>query len=542
MKNLLITSLIFIVLFSSISCDKLFKKDENENPTLNIAFNKTTVSVGSTNLLKAITSDPDDDDSVTVTWTVSAGTLSSTLGDSVTWTAPTDTQTVTITAKATDQNDGGATKSIDVFVGNNNPVISGLDISSNRVLPGNTISINCEAADPENQSVIYSFYSIPVGGTFSHSDPESPTATWTAPADQNPSGYFQSQFYKIVAKVTDPLNYSSEDTMEVLVYSEFGSVWIIDSQKGTLEKRTNNGDLVFISSYQFQKPVAVANNIDESYGCYVADFDASAVIKFDEAGEEISTYSGITNVIDLAVHKDTRTIWALSIGDNSLTAINGYTDQVIKTIYGFNQPRSLTINQSSGELWVAETANNRIIKFKVSDSPSSLPDTINSSNVTIFPASPGSPIFNTPSQISLKNTNGSIVYVADKNDYQIEVFRYSNGAYSRNDPPVNLLPLSPIFVQPVSITNIGWHALIMNSDGSFVLFPENSIQNVLPVTGNYNFDHPKAMIIDNRTSECWVGDNGTNQLVKLTLNPDYTFTTQLKISGYLFIEDLVINN
>jgi len=199
------------------------------------------------------------------------------------------------------------------------------------------------------------------------------------------------------------------------------------------------------------------------------------------------------------------------------------------------------INQASDDVWIVETGNNRVINLNAYNLPWSLPDTISYKNTTIFPGDIIEPIFNAPFGQYVRSQSNEIVYIADKNDNQVERLIWNGTNYERDDIPVSIVPLRPMYVSVSLLANRGWTVFVMNINGKIVLFPEENVDAITIAAGNYLFEYPHALATDESNCEFWIGDNGTNQLVKIKIQPDYTFTTLAKISGFLFIEDVVIN-
>jgi len=524
-------------LLSIMSCEDFINnfKDvkENTRPTIIIKVENTNPDISTTQKLTAEVTDPDNDDKVTVTWAASAGVLSENTGLVVQWTAPADTATVHIVATAKDMNDGIANKEVIVFVGNAPPQISEYKASVSHVVSGNAVDLTCKATDPEGGELTYQFYTINGGGNFSHSGPKSNTATWNSP-----SNIGQAEIFKLVVKVSDPINFFRLDTLKVLVYSNYGSLWVVDSDHNTVTKYSSNGYKIFIANQTFKYPVAVVSNIDELSGCFVADQGTDQVFKLDYNGEKLTSYTNIPHVIDLALHQATRKLWVLSYSKNTVTVIDERTGNVEKSITGFNQPTLIEINQWTGDVWIVEEGNNRIIQFNAGKGIESLPDSISSKDATIFDAG-----FNGPHHLSIHHTqDGSLasrVYVADTFDNHIERFVYKNNNFERENP-ADLLSPGPFLVGmlPVNLLNM---VFVINTSGRMELFEENNVLKKYPVTGNYSFIKPQVMAIDENTGECWVGDNGTNQLVKIKIKSNYSFSVLRKIDGFLSIKDISIN-
>lgn len=529
-----ILTLIILSLIGMTGCstfEKIFGAEENKPPEVEIILENETPKVNSVQTITAVATDPEDDD-VEITWSVDGGELSATKGDSVQWTAPSDTQTVNITAIAEDEKGKKTTAVRRVPVGNIPPTISAFTSSAEHVVTGNQITLTCTATDPEGSDLTYQFYEENNLGTITQINTSSNSATWTSPGDIT-----QAEEYKLIVKVTDESHFYSTDTVEVLVYSNNGSFWVIDNVHKTVQKYASNGLKILEASDSFTNPVAVESNTDDLHGCFIADQNDGAVYKIDFEGNTVTSYSGITTVVDLALHHLTQKIWAVSYANNTVTIIDEITGTTEKTIYGFNQPTQIRINQRTSDVWIVEKGNNRLIRIQAADGISALPDTINTNNADIFKNN-----FNGPSDIYVQDTfagsSTNTVYIADTYHDQIERLTENGTAYSRGTP-VSTLVASPILVGMISLDLVNM-VMVLNATGTIELFEENNVQNKYVLDGNYNFVKPHVMHVNPEDGVCWIADNGTNQLVKIKITSTSSYTLQRKIGGFLSIQDIAM--
>ncbi|UCH61717.1 MAG: hypothetical protein JSU77_07825 [Fidelibacterota bacterium] len=521
------------LLISFMGCELV-----NNPPSIDIQIEDDTPLTGSSQTFTAVVEDLDED-VVSVSWSATDGVFNKTTGEVVKWTAPADIGPVLVTAVADDRKAGGTdTATVALSVVNSAPGITEFSSSSPYVTLGNSVTLTCEALDPDGEDITFKFYTFPPDvGTMNPAGPqETNTATWTAPSDPN-----EAQIYDLIVEVSDiPQGYYSLDTLQVLVFSEYGTMWIVESGVNPrVSKYTPRREEVFSAAYSFQKPVAVANNIDEFYGCYVADQDAGQIIKLDEQGQQVSSFAGITSipsVTDLAIHRETRTLWAISVSDDEprrLTVIDTYTESVIKQVKGLSHPAAITINQTAGDVWIADGtgANSRIIQINIVDFLADPPDSLSSLNAAILEGS-----FNSPSSLTVRNAKKAPVYVADTNDNEIEYLKYndSNGEYEPYDYPISLPPgTNPLKVE---ITEENGQVWVLGLDKGIQYFTEIDTSLKEPID-SYPFADPHAMAVDQGTRSVWIGDNGTNQVVEITSAGEQG----IDISGFSFIEDIVIN-
>ena len=441
---------------------------------------------------------------------------------------------VTVTAVANDHKaDGTDTATVALSVVNSAPSITEFISSKPYVTLGNSVTLSCNALDLDAEDIIYKFFTSPPGvGTILHESPEVNTATWTAPDDPN-----LARIYDLIVTVSDvPQGYYSSDTLQVLVFSEYGTIWIVDKVRSEVDKFTSRGEKILSASHSFQKPVAVTNNIDEFYGCYVADHDAGQIIKLDEEGRMLTTFTDIPNVIDLVIDRKTRTLWAISVSEVEprLTVIDTDYESVIKQVKGLNEPSAITINQNRHEVWIADYGEtDRVIQININiDNPVDLPDSLTSANATIFKGN-----YDGPSSLSMRNAEDAIVYIADMTDDggEIERLIYNPATedYYRGTPVSLGNERGPSKVR-VADAGLVW---VLNLDGSVLYFLESNPSQQTPIV-LYDFDDPHAMAIDQETGNVWIGDNGRHQVVEIS-SAD---SVGVSISGFSFVEDIIINN
>jgi YVTN family beta-propeller protein len=510
-KNLTLTIAIFIILFIT-SCDQAIL---NQDPLLELLFDQDTVLPGSVNILKAVVSDPDTDH-VEVTWTVTSGTLNRTSGTEVKWTAPDLYTDVFITVTAIDENDAEVSVEKIVYVRNIKPFISGFSSNSNIVLIGNSVTLTCDARDKEGTELTYNFYSQNSAGRFSEEDGLENTKTWYAPDNQDEAGT-----YNLIVKVQDTNGESDSDTLSVLVYSDYSSVWVVDSEKKTLEKYGKNGDKILTAEQEFIMPVAVTNNTQEFYGCWVADYETQNIYKISARGKTISTIEDIGRITHLKLHQETNKLVVLNADSNSVYIISTFTNKIIKRIYGFKEPRSLTVNQMNGDVWVCEPDIDRVVRFNIKNPP----DTIEQSNPQCEMITEN---LNNPVNVEIGYRTPTIIYIVDKNDNQIERIDLTTGN--------RLTPVTGFFL-PDKIASSSQQEIWVIDQNGIYYFPEDDFNNVMPasIIAETSFYDPHVIDIDD-DGNVWVGDNGSKKLIRI--NP---VGQEISISGFQFIDDIIVN-
>jgi len=503
----------------------------NNPPSIDIVVEDDTPLTSSTQTLTAVVEDLDED-LVIITWSATDGEFTKTTGEVVKWTAPTTTGRMLVTAVADDRKAGGTdTATVALSVVNAAPSITEFTSSAPYVTLGNSVTLSCEAFDPDAEDITYDFFTSPSGvGAILHDSPEISTATWIAPSDPN-----LARSYDLIVKVSDlPQGYFSTDTLQVLVFSEHGTIWVVDKVRSEVIKFTSRGEKMLSASRSLQNPVAVTRFRGKFYGCYVADHDAGQIVELDEEGQTVATFPNIPNVKDLAINRETSTLWAISVSDDEprLTVIDTDTESIVKQFKGLRHPNAITINQNRQEVWIADYGyeqDDRVIQINIRDFLIDLPDSLTSLYATIFEGN-----FNYPSSLSVRDAEEATVYIADTNDDEVERLTYNpaNGEYY-SSIPVALGEGTKPFKVRVTDTGLVW---VLNLNRNILYFLESNPSQQTPI-GSYAFSDPHAMAIDQETGNVWIGDNGRHQVVEIS-SAD---SVGVKISGFSFVEDLVIN-
>ncbi len=505
----------------------------NNPPTIEIFPEDDSPLTSSTQTLTAVASDPEED-VLTITWSATAGEFSKRKGEIVMWTAPQQIQEVTITAVADDRKIGGVDSSQVVLAVNNMaPIITDYKSDESSVYYSGSVSLDCSAYDADDEAITYEFYTSPYGvGTFAPRKPEDNTATWEAPSAES-----FSRLYDLIVEVIDEQGYSSRDTLDILVYSEYGTIWIVDSYEQTVSKYTSRGIKVLTSPYLFKEPVAIVNYIYNTPGYYVADHTAGQIVHLDATGKKVYIHADLPNVIDLAIHHDTRTLWAVSVSPDEprLTVIYIPDNSVIKEIRGLRQPSAIAVNQIRDEIWIADMGDgDRIIQLDVEGVLAGTADTLTSANANFFTGN-----FNSPVNLFIQNEAEATLYIADHDDGQIERLSYNvfSDSYSRVTP-VNLATgAKPI---GVGITSAGQIWILNFGDGTLIEYAQEDglpTAQWQPLLTSYPFTAPYTMTIDPEYGHLWIGDNGTHQVVQVV----GTDSVGVVIGGFSFVKDIAIN-
>ena len=154
--------------------------------------------------IECTASDPDGDE-LSYSWSADGGSISGE-GATITWTAPEALGTYTITVVVSDGGDGEKTEQITVQVlaPNLPPFINGLTTDCPRVKPGHTGTITCDASDPNEDELEYTWSAD--GGNITG---EGDTVTWVAPSDYGT--------YTITVTVTDDRGGQASQSIDIIV-------------------------------------------------------------------------------------------------------------------------------------------------------------------------------------------------------------------------------------------------------------------------------------------------------------------------------------
>lgn len=150
----------------------------NQLPTINSILGAASIFIGGSVELTCDATDPDGDP-LTYVWSWSTGSMSSSAGRTVTWTAPDSGCTATISVTVSDGRGGStsADKNITVDPSANRPPSIDAVNGPDSLTPRGNAQYACDATDPENDSLTYNWSST----TGELSSQTGQTVTWSAP-------------------------------------------------------------------------------------------------------------------------------------------------------------------------------------------------------------------------------------------------------------------------------------------------------------------------------------------------------------------------
>ena len=347
-----------------------------------------------------------DGDTISYSWNATAGGLSSTVGKTVTWTAPSSAQTCVITVTISDGR-STASGSITIYVSSSSDTTAPNVPTGLTAKAGNAAVMLTWEANSESDLRGYNIYrSNTSGSDFSK--------ITTSPTDQNrytDTGLTNgtTYYYKITAVDTssNESNYSNEvqgtpssaittpalsfvkkwgtegtgngqfkNPVDVAVYGNY--VYVLDHNNARVQKFDRDGN--YISQWgsfgsgdsQFKYPQSIA--VDSSGNVYVGDTNNACVKKFDGNGNYLSKFGSGGS------------------GDGQFDPVCGVDID------------------NNGYIYVADAYNHRIQKFTNNGTFEAKWGTLGSGNGQ----------FRTPWE-AVPDSNGN-VYVADRDNYRVQKF------------------------------------------------------------------------------------------------------------------------
>lgn len=497
----------------------------NNIPTLEISVEDSTPLPGSTQILTAVVTDLDTADIVSVTWDISEGNPYAATGLSIDYTAPEFETVDTIRVEANDQNGGIVTETIIMYVTNGSPQIESFTVSQDAVLLGNEVTLTVTALDPESLPLSYHFSSYGNVGEFLNHESEDSIAIWEAPF--NPD---LANKYDLYVTVSDSLGKSTSDTLLVNVYSEYGTMWIVDSGLKSVRKYDEDGNYILSAEESFEYPVAIANNHPDWFGCWVADNGLGKIVEIDEDGSTIQTYDNLSNITDIDYHKNTGTICALSRANKTLTLIIGTE---VKTIYGFQSPNSIAVNQISDEVLVSDYGLHQIVVIDLLPDDGVYPDTVSTEHYL----AELNGVLNGPVAIAITNyinqAEGVMILVADYLMDRIERVKYTFD-YDYESSIIGI-------TKPIALATTANYTWVIEEDGPVRYFDTyNASSSDFIVLDELINTKPRVIAGDYLKDAVWIGDNTENKIIKARFLNEIIVNEGI-ITVINFVEDIIVN-
>ena len=443
---------VIVVIFIGVlgfMCKKGTEPSSNSSPVItNIIPSKTHVNFSDSVTVEVVAYDPEGD-SLRYRWSSSSGYLYNISSPVAKWVAPDTSGTASVSVRVSDGQGGASVDSTHIIIGNQKPIITNLYVEKYNVLVGNSIRLICTAYDPDEDDIITIKWEA-TDGSFSTSEGDS--TRWTAP-NINKSVI-------ITLSVIDQHNTATTREININVYQELGSLWITDTFNGQVVKLSPIG-LELERKSEFSQPEGIAIDLNDRT-VFVADNGSDEVIKISSTGEILKRKS-LTLPVDLDVYYLTGEVWVIHSGDSAqITIYSGDLEEVKTKIKGLNNPQAVSINQVTGEAWVADTENDRVIKF----------------------------YGDLPSRYDVENAKPDSTFHS--------VFTIIN--------ETNLL--NPIDVSVNSSSGDCW---VSDKDNDRVV-------KISPIGSNveiFGFSSPRGISVNKKDGSCWVADTENNRIIKL---------------------------
>ncbi|KPK90154.1 hypothetical protein AMJ80_08800 [bacterium SM23_31] len=429
-----------------INCKKTAEPVNNAPVILSLTPSKKNVNFLESITIKADVKDADGD-SIIFLWISDKGNFTFTSLDSAVWNAPDSSGRARIALRVNDIFDAFNYDSTVITVQNQIPVISLITATQTNVLVGNIITITATASDPDGGQLMYNWEAA--GGEFIGSVTGN-EVTWKASTTVSN--------VSIKVTVTDDNNDFTTSEIVINVFQELGSIWISDTFNDQVVKFASNGTQLLRKS-GFNRPQGLALNIADRT-LWIADWGGNRVVKLSSGGEELFEVTGLDRPTDIALRANGNA-WVTTMGDSNQVVEISHNGTILNKLSGFSDPQSIDVYQLNGDIWIADTGNDRIILLE--------PQVPNGYNLDLIA---GMPV-----------------------RYDTQFGNYSNPeALEVNQQTGNCW-----------IADTGNHRVVrINKSGSFPF--EFVIGGLL---------NPRGLAVNKLDGSCWVTNTGENEVIKI---------------------------
>jgi DNA-binding beta-propeller fold protein YncE len=146
-------------------------------------------------------------------------------------------------------------------------------------------------------------------------------------------------------------------------------IWVADQPDKEVEIYDMAGNrLKHVGSYpMFNKPNAIDIYLADG-ATWVCDFYTNRIRKFNANGDPVFATPGVDpgflvlNPADLAVSQASGDCWVSDRGNNRVLRL-GPDGSVLARITGFQYPRGLAVGPSAGDVWIADEGNDAVVKI-----------------------------------------------------------------------------------------------------------------------------------------------------------------------------------
>jgi VCBS repeat-containing protein len=199
-------------------------------------------------------------------------------------------------------------------------------------------------------------------------------------------------------------------------------IYVVDAGNNRVQKLTTAG--VYVS--QFSIPASCrgcALNVANTQ-LYVANFANNLVNHYTTDGALLDTFAQAA-AEGIAVHTD-GTVWVTNATSDNLTewelVITAAVDAIPPATGTFNLPESIAIKTSSGRIYVSDTANHRVQYFTSAGAyEGTIGANTHNASTGVMVASVDTGKFDTPTGIAINQSTGD-VYVVDSGNDRVQQF------------------------------------------------------------------------------------------------------------------------
>jgi DNA-binding beta-propeller fold protein YncE len=207
-------------------------------------------------------------------------------------------------------------------------------------------------------------------------------------------------------------------------------VYVVDQGNSRVQKFTSAG--VYVS--QFSIPASCRGCALASDGTlYVANFANDLVNHYSGDGTLLSTFAQ-ADAEGVAVESNDTTVWVTNATSDNLTewegTFTGAAAAIPPATGTFNLPESIAIKSSSGRIYVADTGNHRVQYFTSAGAyEGTIGANTHNASTGAMVASAATGSFDTPNGIAVNQSTGN-VYVLDSGNDRVQEFT-ATGTYVR---------------------------------------------------------------------------------------------------------------
>jgi DNA-binding beta-propeller fold protein YncE len=356
---------------------------------------------------------------------------------------------------------------------------------------------------------------------------------------------------------TNPINWGTKGVVESIAAFNWaqgiaydpanGNVWVANTRNNRIDEFTNSGTLVtsFPAAGRlnsiFDWPMAVA--FDPSGHMYVADTNHHRIAAFSVSGTTVTQLwskgargSGTGQFIKPwglvydGVHNPARLLIA-DTGNNRIVSLDPATGawSLTQPTIGKGstpgtilKPEGVAVD-ASGDIWVAETGNNRVEEFTSTG-------TFTTQAIGSYGTS-GNDKFNAPQGIVFDNSSPQLLYVADANNNRIQVYQPSAAAVAAASVAAASVSAPTHLSNYYDVNGIAemypaggaadssGNMYLADSGGSRVdkIDSGGNLSYIVPASGTLS--NPRNLSIDATNPQIlWITNTGANELVEMNMS------------------------